>query len=346
MTKESGLRNQNKKVETQREVEIPDRLLKEIADLDRMKKVEVPKWLKDENEVRLQKKQAEIDAELKNLRESMEEKESEAEFLNRALQEAGIYVKTRYGGNVFPGGAEEWYDVGANFTSKNGKQISRSGFKEDKVTRMFSNEIGTSSAREDMKKQLGLKHFGRYEQIDLFNGMDDGALKRNKINEFIDIRHIVEEFVETRVIPGKKGFLGIGKTPDKTEVVSREKRKLLHKEVVNNGKDEPAVRFYYLFGDTDDYCDAGRRKQLEAEFVLPESTAKELEKKIGEDPVILRGLIEKAMQEIILKDPDNWTRPGRSDFDPPRPPWESHNKIYVQKEGGKEGFQEDCIYRI
>ena len=342
MAKEILKNNQEGQGQDQQEVVVPDRLLKEIADLKRMEKVDVPKWLQDQNKARLQKKQAEIDAELKKLKESLEEKESEAEFLNRALQEAGIYFHTRFGGNVQ--NSEEYGYYSANISKSliwNNRQDRDRGIKDGATWDLNFHDGFTGGAYREMNKMLGLNNGEALENNNFRKDYNDDS---NNINEIIDIRHIDAPSVK-KIIPGKKGFLGLGKVPDKVEYIPSG-RKLRHNEVAINGKDEPVVRIYYAFGSRD-YKDMHNRpgKIMKVQFLLPESSAKVFEEMIDEDPAKIREFIEMAFKEKLLKDPNDWTKSG-GNAERLRPPWENHHKIYIQKEGGKTGFQQDCIHHI
>jgi len=179
------------------------------------------------------------------------------------------------------------------------------------------------------------------------------SFEEHGIKEIIDIRRDSKPVYETVNIPGKKGVLGIGKTPDRTErrVTSRYEP-ILHSEQVDGGKKEPAVRFTYYVpqGEWRDY--SGRKGQMmSVEIVLPESVAKEVEQTLDRDPAAMRKIVEKVMKEKLLKDPKAWETPQGSG-DSLRPPynrWDAQpggGKIYVQKEGMESGFHEEALHKI
>jgi len=181
----------------------------------------------------------------------------------------------------------------------------------------------------------------------------DEALKQHGIKEVIDIRHDTKLVYETITIPGKKGVLGIGKTPDRTErKFTGRYEPVLHSEHVSGGKKEPAVRFTYYIPQTEWRDYSGRSGQMmSVEIVLPESAAKKVEQTIERDPAAMRKIVERVMKEKLLKDPKAWETPQGSG-DSLRPPYEkwdaesSGGKIYVQKEGMTPGFHEEAMQKI
>lgn len=323
--------NKFKKPENQNEQQqrpIPDWLKKDIEDRNRKRLEELNLQLKEQS--------GKDEEKLKKIEESLEQKESEIELLNRALEESGIYILARFGDNIQEGG--EYNSFGINLLVDDQRPIPYCHGLKDGIKQAFSAD-STRLANQDMNTQLGIRPY-ELNPLKIFNQ------DRNQINEFLDIRHV--RALEKRRVPGKKGFFGIGKTPDTIEEFDSD-RILKHNEMVINGKDEPVVRFNYVFHSPDYQDFSGRPgKELKVDFLLPESTAKELEKLIDRNPALLRKLIEKAIKEKLLKDPTDWDRKGDSkqEIEEIRPPWENHNKIYIQKEGGKQRFQEDCFQYI
>ena len=120
----------------------------------------------------------------------------------------------------------------------------------------------------------------------------------------------------------------------------------MHDEIAEKGKKEPAVRFIYIVGCSKDYCDPyGRGISLDASFILPESTAKQLERMIDKDPTIMRRLVEREYKEKILKDASEWTT--ESSLRPQYERWDATGtRMYVQKEGGEQGFHEENVHII
>ncbi len=181
-------------------------------------------------------------------------------------------------------------------------------------------------------------------------------MKAHGINEFIDIRHLKTAEYETITIPGKKGFLGFGREPAKTEKMATGRyENIPHNRLVANGKNEPAVQILYM-ATGENYRDAGTpgtgsrgNKLFQMEFILPESTAKELEQALDSNPALIRNLSETAGQNLMRGD-STWDTPvpGRGG-DPIRPPWEKWDsqpggsKVYIQKEGGAPGWHEECV---
>ena len=190
------------------------------------------------------------------------------------------------------------------------------------------------------------------------------ALDKYGLKEIIDIRHDVTEEYEEVTIPykkGRKGFFGLGKTPNRLAHIEKretgKKRLMNHNEIVEGGKNEPAMRFTYLVlsnrqNKWRDY--SGRYGQmLSAEIVLPESSAKEIEKILERDPAAMRAIVEQVMKEKILKDkPEEWKKPqGSGDsLCPPYEKWDAEaeggGKIYIQKEGTECGFHEDRVHKV
>lgn len=180
----------------------------------------------------------------------------------------------------------------------------------------------------------------------------DEALKQHGIKEIIDIRHDTKPVYETITIPGRKGVLGIGKTPDRTDrKFTGRYEPVLHSEHVSGGKKEPAVRFTYYIPQTEWRDYSGRSGQMMiAEIVLPESVARKVEQTVMRDTVAMREIVERIMKEKLLKDPQAWETPqGNGDsLRPPYDKWDAEpngGRIYVQKEGGEPGFHEELVHK-
>lgn len=204
-----------------------------------------------------------------------------------------------------------------------------------------------SSARGSIEAQF-------LSRDDLMRGnrLDD-ALKDRGIKEIVDIRRAKKEIYETVTISGKKGVLGIGKTPDRTERRPTGRYEpTLHSEIVSGGKKEPAVRFTYYIPQTEWRDYSGRSGQMmNVEIVLPESAAKEVEQTLERDPAAIRKIVEQVMKEKLLKDPKAWETPqGSGDsLRPPYDKWDAESsggKIYVQKEGMAPGFHEEALKKV
>ena len=177
----------------------------------------------------------------------------------------------------------------------------------------------------------------------------DEALKEHGIREIVYISREQQPVFETVTIPGKKGTLGIGKTPDRTEKRATGRYEpTLHSDIVSNGKKEAAVRFTYYIPQSDWRDYSGRRGQMMAvEIVLPESDARVVEQTLESDPAAIRRIVERVMKERLLKDPKAWETP-QGNGDPLRPPYESWDAepgggtIYVQTEGMTPGFHPEA----
>jgi hypothetical protein len=181
----------------------------------------------------------------------------------------------------------------------------------------------------------------------------DESLKEHGIREIIDIRHDIKPVLETVNIPGKKGVLGIGKTPDRTERRPTGRYEpVLHSQIVSGGKEEPAVRFTYYIPQTEWRDYSGRTGQMmSVEIVLPESVATEVEQTLVKDPAAMRKIVERVMKEKLLNNPTAWETPQRSgdSLRPPYDRWDAEpngGKIYVQKEGVEPGFHEDQVHKV
>ncbi len=187
------------------------------------------------------------------------------------------------------------------------------------------------------------------------------AIEEEAINEFIDIRHLTKPVYEEVTIPGKKGFLGMGKTSERIEHKKTDKEEpIKHNDIVQNGKLENTMRItYYAAGkhydgvtEWQDY--SGRSGQiLIVEIVLPESSGKEIENELKKDPELIRNIVERVMKEKMLKNPDSWDRPYFKDNDntlrPPYERWDAQptgGRIYIQTEDMDVGFHEDAVYKI
>jgi len=187
-----------------------------------------------------------------------------------------------------------------------------------------------------------------------------GILKKRGINEIIDIRYEGKRPIfESVTVPGKKGFLGMGKTPDRVEQRETGRYEVIqHCDIVENGKKEAAIRItYHARGD--DYDDntgwrdySGRfGQEMTAEIVLPESTGKQVADMLKRDPALIRTIVERIMKEKILSDPEAWDRPYQmgDTLRPPYEQWDNKNqggRIYVLTEDMEPGFHEEAFRRI
>ena len=183
----------------------------------------------------------------------------------------------------------------------------------------------------------------------------DNIMEEHGIKEIIHIRRDMKPIFETVTTPGKKGVLGLGKTPDLVQRKPTGKYEpVFHDEIVSGGKREPAIRFIYFANRSDDWRDySGRTGQrFVAEIVLPESSAKEVEQALMTDPSTIRKIVEKLMKEKLLMDPDAWERPDNPGADSLRPPYEKWDtqpnggRIYIQKEDQEPGFRQENFHKI
>ena len=181
----------------------------------------------------------------------------------------------------------------------------------------------------------------------------DNALNDRDIKEIIDIRPEVRPTYETVTVPGKKGVLGFGKMPDRTERKATGRyESILHSEIVSGGKNEPVVRFTYYIPQTEWRDYSGRQGQMMVvEIVLPESAAKELEQILKRDPAAMRQIVEEVMKKRFLEDPGDWEK-SQGYGDSLRPPYEvwdaepNGGRIYLQTAGKEPGFHEDRVYKV
>ena len=176
------------------------------------------------------------------------------------------------------------------------------------------------------------------------------TLKQRGINELVDIRHETKEIIREVPVKGKKGVMGFGKTADTTRKEGTgEYETILHSEVVENGKPEPAVRLTYYVPPGNEWRDySGRTGQmLLAEMILPESEAEEIEQIINKDPSAIRTIVKQVMEKKLLKNPKAWEeKQGSGDsLKPPYEKWKSKSGIYIQKEG-MQGYDESAFHRI
>jgi len=247
----------------------------------------------------------------------------EKELVSKILNQAGMKLHAWFPGEIAPKHIDGYDSLLSGIISYRGDPVR--------------------SEENEAKKQFGLA-----SSLDLDNGM-----RSHKINELIDIRYLTTNEYETVTIKGKKGFLGIGKVPDRTERrLTGRHNKILHSDVAKNGKEEPAINFLYEAAG-EGYRDANGRhgKALKASFILPESTAKELQEALDLNPALMRVLVEKSVTEKILKDPSDWQKSiGKGGT--MRPPWEKWDSapegsgVYIQKEGEPAGFHEANVRHI
>lgn len=264
----------------------------------------------------------------KNISERERSRERAAELV---LRDGGIRVYTSIEKGLSPGGT--------------------SGF-QTLETRIQSG--GYSSAIKNVEAQ-----FLTADEVYREGKRLDDSLERHKIREIIDISPEVEQIYKEIITSGGKGVFGIGKTPDKiTRQPTGTFRPKLHNEIVEGGKNEPAMRITYYIPQQADWEDySGRRGQtLSVEIVLPESTVKEVEKILDRDPAAIRVIVERVMKKKLLNNPDAWDSPQGRDFDgvplphstlkPPYDKWdaqENGGRIYLQKAEAKPGFHQEFV---
>ena len=190
------------------------------------------------------------------------------------------------------------------------------------------------------------------------------------IREIIDFRYIYQPEMQSITIPGNKGILGIGKTPDRVEQKPTGRQiPVYHNQKVMDGKNEPAVKVTYAILQEQlprdnspeslqayqqstwrDYSGRGGQ-MLNMEVILPESAARELEQIIDKDPAAIRKVLDKVMTERMLRDPSEW-RKQQGSGDTLRPPYERWDnlpdggKIYVQKENQEQGFHQENFKHV
>ncbi|MBU2508936.1 MAG: hypothetical protein ABH820_01250 [Patescibacteria group bacterium] len=195
-------------------------------------------------------------------------------------------------------------------------------------------------------------------------GLDLGKLmEKQGLHELIDIRMVKKPVYEQVTIPGKKGFMGIGKTPDRQEPkFTGQYKNVMHDQAVENGKPEAAIRFTYYIPQQPDWrtYDGRHGQYMTAEFVLPDSVARGLLDEINEDPSVMRELVGRMLKEKLLNDPEAWDKAkyGRFPGDEPtpnatlRPPYEKWDaepggrRIYVQKARERGGFRQDLVKKF
>lgn len=261
-----------------------------------------------------------IDAEkIKNLKSQIEtetQEEKKEKLINKTLKEAGISVTMwipKEQVSDFSGARSEAYNnLTENFLP---------GKKWGIPWQAIEKDIGAQS--HDLS---GRRNF----------------LAEHNVNELIDIREVKAPVFETVTIPGSKGFLGFGATPDKVERINTGRlENVIHNSLVRNGKNEPAVQFSYLVASKENYKDAGGRpgKALNASFLLPSSNAAELQKAIYEDPKIMRDLIEAVVKQKFLENNNEAWETAIKDGTSVRPPyeeWDSETNggnVYIQRNG-------------
>lgn len=317
---------------------------------------EQPREATPEEAARLEQRRKELDAMWRKSEET-QRKRAEAERAKTAGQVEAAYQQL---GVESPTEREKSREKAAELVLQDGGvNIHMS------VTRDFSTQEYPSSGFQNLttrmldKKRPPSEALGGIEQ-QLVSANDsmrgkrrDDVLKEHRLREIIDIRHVTKPVYETVTIPGKKGVLGIGKTPDRTERRATSRYEPTpHSEIVSGGKKEAAVRFTYYIPQTEWRDYSGRSGQMmSVEIVLPESTAKQLEQILERDPAAMRKIVERVMKEKVLKDPKAWETPqGSGDsLRPPYDKWDAESgggKIYVQKEGMIPGFHAEAMKKV
>jgi hypothetical protein len=185
-------------------------------------------------------------------------------------------------------------------------------------------------------------------------------MKEHDINEVVDIRGVKERRYNKIKIPGKKGIFGFGKSEDGVDYVydSNGKPKFtdhefMHSELVENGKNELAIRITYFVKNEDWKSRAHGRsgQEMEIELIIPESIARGVEKELENDPGFIRKISGRVMKEKILKDPEAWDEPQNDDdkLKPQYEKWDAEEgggRIYIQDERSVRGWNEGSIKSV
>ncbi len=281
--------------------------------------------------------------EIKKLREGLAESggEKREKMIEKIMQEAGIQMVV-------------------HLTGEQGRKVR--GFTHDEYNSISENFIDNSGYNKRMANNLGLLSDKVVDKL----GADNLSLclTDHNINEIIDIRPVKKALFKTVTIPGKKGFLGIGRTPDKTESELAGFKPILHNEIVSNGKKETAIAISYIASNLHYYTTNVRPgRKLSASFVIPESIAKELEIMLDKDPSLMRDIVEQAMKQKFLEDESVWEEqptgknPNKAipdnlegKYTSMRPPYEEWDKtsgrIYIHREQDKPGWHEENVRTI
>ncbi|MFA7169947.1 MAG: hypothetical protein WC178_03775 [Candidatus Paceibacterota bacterium] len=190
----------------------------------------------------------------------------------------------------------------------------------------------------------------------------DRFMEKKNLYEVVDIRPIIEREYKKVKVPGKKGFLGIGKTEDSEEYVYDSsghleftEHELMHNEIVDNGKKEPAIRIIYYArksGWKTNGTGGGRTGQsMRIEFIIPKSMLAEIKKELDNNPSFIREMSGRVMKEKILEKKEAWDGSGKSvvKLRPPYEKWdksEGGGRMYIQQEGDPKGWNESSVKRI
>lgn len=226
-------------------------------------------------------------------------------------------------------------------------------------SRIDDNRYPSTAIGEAAQRLLTRSDRGRFSEN--IQGVRE-VLAEHGISEMLDVQKEQAQEYEQVIISGKKGILGFGATADRTEQKPTGRyRSLLHSELVQGGKSEPAVRFSYIVsGRNREWRSSDGRggQMLSLEVVLPESVAKEFEAAAERDPKLVRDIVEKIMKEKILKKPEEWDKPqfkgggGDDGTTTIRPPYEQWDKayggarVYIQKAGKEPGFHQEFVHEI
>lgn len=177
----------------------------------------------------------------------------------------------------------------------------------------------------------------------------ESFMQSRNINEIVDVRHVKEELYEKDIIKGKKGFMGIGKIPDREEKRFVGLRQCMHDELVEGGKKEPAVRIFYYVQRHDwrSKNDGRTGQHMSMEILVPESMAEEILQEIKSNPNFIRSLNEKVVKGKMLEKPNAWD--GPSGYDKLKPPYEKWDieggRLYMQTED-MSGWHEECAIKM
>lgn len=173
----------------------------------------------------------------------------------------------------------------------------------------------------------------------------------NNINEAVGL-HYPERDIYEDVITETRGILGFGKRKVTNER-KKGKEPVLHKDIVRNGKEEPACELVYQTyqerlentGEKEKgnfaYKEYSNRDQvLRVKISLPASVAERIYEQAKNNPLFLRMIIEKAIVVKLGISKETWKNGTKNGGFPLRPPYEKwredHNgisKIMFRKEG-------------
>jgi len=198
-------------------------------------------------------------------------------------------------------------------------------------------------------------HLQTHELIQRF-GQVYTILRGLGINEAITVMPHMEDIYQDIQVT-TKSFLRT-----KTEVQRKKQgeRQVMHRELVNQGLDEPAYSFVYLALDTYNerfYFDySGRPGQiLLAEIILPlpKSVAEAVFARAKQHPIFARKVIEYVALNHIGINQKFWFEGDEYTHNHPlRPPYEQWSKkeggskMYIQEMGNEQGFNQSFLHIV